>query len=251
MIKEVIQITTTDTDRLINSWDKKSIGFIQLNRPHKANAYNRILLEQIDRQFEAYEKNPDIHVIVICSTGSRSFCAGADFSELKQRDYNDAFNLLSANVFERIASGNKITIAAINGAAAGGGLELSLTCDFRIASDTARFSFPETKMGLIPAAGGTQRLTQVVGPSKARELILAGKIWSAHEALHNGLINFVSTAQNLSVDTDNLCREIVERDPLALQLAKKAINLSTSNPAGLRFESVCQALLYHLKFNHP
>ena len=222
MTNETHQFAPTDKERLIISWDKNSIGFIQLNRPHKANAYNQLLLEQVDRQFEAYEKNPDIVVIVICSTGSRSFCAGADFSELKKRDYNDALNLLSAQVFERIASGNKVTIAAINGVAAGGGLELALTCDFRIASDASRFSFPETKLGLIPAAGGTQRLTNVVGPSKAKELILAGKTWSAQEAFHNGLINIVSTAQNLSADTDSLCSEIIDRDPLALAACKKS-----------------------------
>ena len=115
-----------------------------------------------------------VRSLVIHGAGNRSFCAGADLEEMQIKDYSDALNLKSSKVFAAIASYPKVTVAAINGAAVAGGLELALACDIRICSEQARFFFPETKLGLIPAAGGTHRLSQVVGIGRAKELILGG-----------------------------------------------------------------------------
>jgi enoyl-CoA hydratase len=191
--------------------------------------------------------DPEIRVIVISGAGCRAFCAGADLDELDRRDWRAAFNLKSAEVFTLISRCPKITLAAINGAAVAGGLELALSCDLRIAADNARFSFPEPGHGLIPAAGGTQRLSQVVGIARAKELILGGCVWKAEEALRFGLLSEVTEQQHLLPAAQRWVRQIARGNPLALQLAKKAIDVDTSGGPGYSLESVAEALLYQLR----
>jgi enoyl-CoA hydratase/carnithine racemase len=152
-------------------------------------------------------------------------------------------------VFQRLSRFPKVTLAAINGPAVGGGLELALACDLRIAADTATFSFPEPDLGLIPAAGGTRRLTEAVGRAKAKELILGGRQWSAEEALRFGLVSELCARDDLSCRAQTWAERIARRHPTALLLAKRAIDLDIGGSAGYSFESVAEALLYELRRN--
>ncbi len=232
---------------LVNTWKQKTVGYIELNRPDKANAYNDALLNNLSSALDQMEADREVRTLVITGAGNRSFCAGADLNEMKQKDFTDALNLKSAKIFAALAAYSKVTIAAINGAAAAGGLELALACDIRISSEKARFFFPETKLGLIPAAGGTHRLSQVVGIGRAKELILGGRVWLAEDALRFGLVSEVVSRDALLALTQQWGEGIGQRDQLALQLAKKAIDFKTSYNLELGFEAVAEALLYQVK----
>ncbi len=232
---------------LILTKKQKTVGWIEINRPDKANSYNQAVLNELGAALERMKADSDIAVLVISAAGERSFCAGADLNEMQKKDYSDALNLTSAKVFASLASYPKVTIAAINGAAVAGGLELALACDIRICSDTSRFFFPETKLGLIPAAGGTRRLQQVVGIAKAKELILGGRVWAAEDALNFGLVSEVLHPDELQTRAQQWGEEIGERNHLASQLAKKAMDFETSYNIESSYESVAEALLYQIK----
>ncbi|MEN8263448.1 MAG: enoyl-CoA hydratase/isomerase family protein [Nitrospirota bacterium] len=232
---------------LILTRKQATVGCIEINRPDKANSYNQAVLNELGAALERMKADSDVAVLVISGAGERSFCAGADLNEMQKKDYSDALNLTSAKVFASIASYPKVTIAAINGAAVAGGLELALACDIRICSDTSRFFFPETKLGLIPAAGGTRRLQQVVGIAKAKELILGGRVWAAEDALNFGLVSEVLHPDELQTRAQQWGEEIGERNHLALQLAKKAMDVETSYNVESSYESVAEALLYQIK----
>jgi enoyl-CoA hydratase len=220
---------------------------VLINRPEKANAYNQAMLGAVETLVRQISAAPEVRVVVISGAGDRAFCAGADLTEVGERDWRAAVNLKSAQVFSQICRCPKVTLAAINGAAVGGGLELALACDLRIAADNASFSFPEPRLGLIPAAGGTQRLAQAVGKARAKELILGGQVWQATEALRFGLLSEVTEPENLVPKTQQWVERIASRDSVALQLAKTAIDLDTLGSPGYSFESVAEALLYQLR----
>lgn len=230
----------------LRTWIRKTVGYIEIHRPEKANAYNHVLLNEFAYALNQMEIDKKICTLVITGAGIRSFCAGADLDERKKKDYRDALNLNSAKIFASIAAFPKVTLAAINGAAVGGGLELALACDIRICSENARFSFPETKHGLIPAAGGTQRLPKVVGIARAKELILGGLIWHAEDALHFGLVSKVVKLDDLLAHAQKWSEKIGQRNLLALQLAKNAIDSGTSYSLKSNYESIAEALLYNI-----
>ncbi len=234
---------------LVRTSKKQSVGYIELNRPEKANAYNQALLNELASALNDMETDTDIATLIITGAGERSFCAGADLDEMQKKDYSDALNLKSAKLFAAIASYPKVTMAAINGAAVAGGLELALACDLRLCSENARFFLPETKLGLIPAAGGTHRLPKVVGIGRAKELILGGRIWSAQDAFGAGLVSEVVQFDALMARAQQWCEEIGQRDRLALQLAKKVIDFGTAYNIESNYESVAEALLYQIKMN--
>ena len=217
------------------------MGYIQLNRPEKANAYDQRLLEAFLDALCHMESDDDVRVLVITGAGDRCFCAGADLDEMSTKGYRSALDLKSAKVFTELACSRRVTMAAVNGAAVAGGLELALACDLRIASDTARFFFPEPKRGLIPAAGGTRRLPELVGVARAKEMILGGREWHAEDALRFGLVSEVRKPAELMPRAREWSQQISEMDPLALELAKKAID-STSG-----FELAAEALLYEMR----
>ena len=232
---------------LVNTWQRKTVGYIQLNRPDKANAYNDALLNDLSSALDKTEADGEVRTLVITGAGNRSFCAGADLNEMKKKDFTNALNLKSAKIFAALAAYSKVTIAAINGAAVAGGLELALACDIRISSEQARFCFPETKLGLIPAAGGTRRLPQAVGKARAKELILGGRIWLAEDALRFGLVSEVVHPYELLARAQQWGEEIGQRDLLALQLAKKSIDFETSFNLEVGYETIAEALLYQIK----
>jgi enoyl-CoA hydratase len=232
---------------LIRTWKKGMVGYLEIHRPEKANAYNQALLLELARSLDQMEGDNTVRSLIIHGAGNRSFCAGADLEEMQIKDYSDALNLKSSKVFAAIASYPKVTVAAMNGAAVAGGLELALACDIRICSEQARFFFPETKLGLIPAAGGTHRLSQVVGVGRAKELILGGAVWSAEDALRFGLVSEVVPPDAILACAQKWGERIAQRDSLALQLAKKAIDFRTSYNLESGMEAVTEALLYQVK----
>lgn len=214
-----------------------------LNRPEKANAYNEALLAELSAAFHAATADPVIRTVIFTGAGEH-FCSGADLDEMKVKTFEDALALRSQALFSEIARSPKPTIAAVNGAAVAGGVELALACDLRIAAAAARFAFPETSLGIIPAAGGTMRLPRIVGPALAKEMILAGRELSAEEALRAGLVGEVVEPNRLLKRALLLAAAVARRDPVALRLAKQALDMPFENDAVLRYEGTAQALLY-------
>ena len=231
----------------IRTWTEASVGYVQIDRPTKANAYTDSMLELIARGLDELERSGSLSVIVFTGSGSRVFCAGADLTEIRQRQSSDARELRSAALFARIARSPKITLAAINGDAVGGGLELALACDLRVCVPEARFSLPETGLGLIPAAGGTQRLPSTVGLGAAKELILGGRVWTAEDALRVGLISEIVLADNLMEFSQAWGQRIAARNALALQMAKKAVGAAFEHGSGFELEAAFEGLLYGIE----
>jgi enoyl-CoA hydratase len=236
-----------DESENLRTWQKGPVGYIQINRPDKANAYNDSLLDSLDRSLIQQEADTKISAIVICGAGNRSFCSGADLDEMREKDFRAALNLRSARVFEKISACPKVTLAAVNGAAVAGGVELALACDMRIAAKNARFFFPETKLGLIPAAGGTRRLPNIIGVARAKEMILAGRIVDSVRAENWGLVNEVVEYDDLLLRAQQLGEQTAQRDPVAMELAKKAIDAECMPGAGGHYALVAEALLYQIK----
>lgn len=219
-----------------------SVGLIALDRPQRANAYLDETIAAVDGALARFIDDPVVAVVVISSTTPGVFCSGADLDELGTRGAGAAMRLRSLEVFDRLAVCPKPTIAAIDGPAVAGGLELALACDLRIASDRARFGMPETSLGLIPAAGATFRLPRTVGEAVATQMILFGAEFDASQALACGLVHEV--ASELDERVAWWAARAAERDPLALDLAKKAISLAETDDDGRDFTSRAQAVLY-------
>ncbi len=216
---------------------------LKLSRPDKANSYSQEMLAFLEEQIEQADRDPEIRVLVVTGTGDRVFCAGADRTEIATRDWKSVLNLTSARVFRRLRSSRCVTIAAINGAAVGGGLELALACDLRFAVPEAKFWLPEPELGLIPAAGGTELLPQIVGPTKAKEMILGGAVWDAQEALRIGLLNDVVSASEMPAQLAAWIERIEKRTADALRFAKQAIDESVRRNIGTNIELIMQASL--------
>jgi len=214
---------------------------ITLNRPEKLNALNREMLGELAQLIRYAEGNQAIKVVIITGSGPKAFVAGADiaeFAEFSQAQAKDLSQSNQENVFNAIENADKPWIAAINGFALGGGLELALCCHLRVASENAWLGLPELSLGLIPGYGGTQRLTRIAGVTKAMEMILCGTQINSIEALQFGIVNKITSAQDLLSQTLALAENIKLRAPLALTAAIKAINTASLNPArGFNVES--------------
>jgi enoyl-CoA hydratase len=218
---------------------QQQIAFLQFNRPEKAHAYTQEMLLQIQTFFK--DITDHCSIVVIHSKGHRAFCAGADLTEMKAKRAEDALDLLSQKVFQQIATSSCISIASIHGPAIAGGFELALACDLRVASKDAFFSLPEVSLGLIPSAGGSTRLTQLLGASVAKGMILGGGTVTGEEAFRWGLVHKLEEDPFLAAK--NWAKELSERDPLALRLAKSVINQPS-----LKKERLAEAILYERKF---
>lgn len=201
------------------------VGLVTLNRPQTLNALNHALMRELMDALDAFDKNDSVGAIVI--TGSdKAFAAGADIKEMAGESALDMTRNDHIAVFGRIRTIRKPVIAAVSGWALGGGCELALSCDMIIASDTAKFGLPEVTIGVIPGAGGTQRLIRAVGKALAMEMILNERKLNAQEALHFGLANRVVPVSDYLNDALQLAEEIASRAPLAVRAAKRAINHS-------------------------
>lgn len=231
----------------IRAETRDGVRTLTLDRPERANAYTEAMLDELLAQLHGSEIDPDVHVVVITGQGNRHFCAGADREEIDGRDWRDALKLHSAGVFDTLLHSTFATIAALNGAAVGGGFELAMACDIRLASDTARFWLPEPEFGLVPAAGGTRLLPLLVGPLRAKDMILGGARWSATDALAAGFLSEVVASSELSTSVDRWVERIQRRDPTALRFAKDLIHQNAGLNQGTGPDRTAQAILVSLK----
>ena len=223
------------------------VAIITINRPEKRNALNIKTREEGAAVLEELHDDKDIRVLVFTGAGDKAFIAGADIAEFKDRTaITQREVMLGRSLFTAIDNFPKPVIAMVNGYCLGGGCELALSCDLRIASDRASFGQPEINLGIIPGGGGTQRLTRLVGEGKAMELILTGDIIDAQTAYNLGLVNMVVPAADLEARTMELANRIAEKSPVALRMAKEAVKLaSRSNlDEGLRREVDLFALCF-------
>lgn len=202
-----------------------SVVVITLNRPDKMNAINKDILEDLKKVLDVLETDRTARAIVLTASGEKAFCVGADLKERQGMNEKDVLLRLEAvrNLYLRWERLPIPSIAAINGVALGGGLELALVCDLRISSDTASLGLPETDLAIIPGNGGTQRLTRIIGPSRALEMILLAKRISSTEALKWGLVNQVSSHGQFLKDALTWAQKIAEAGPIAIHQAKKAV----------------------------
>ncbi len=219
----------------------RGVVVLKLNRPEVMNAFNFSLLIALKNEIERLRFDNEVRVVVITGEGERAFCAGADLKERSAMDPVEVkkFILTIRNLFTSIEQLNKPVIAAVNGIALGGGTELALACDIRIASENASMGLTETRLGIIPGAGGTQRLPRLIGLGKAKELIFTGRRVSAREALDIGLVNSVCPLEFLMDQCQKLAGMICEAGPIAVEQAKYAINfgIETDIQTGLAIES--------------
>lgn len=226
---------------------RNRVAIITINRPEKRNALNIKTREEGAAVLDELRDDADIRVVVFTGAGDKAFIAGADIGEFKGRTaITQREVMLGRSLFTAIDNFPKPIIAMVNGYCLGGGCELALSCDLRIASDKASFGQPEINLGIIPGGGGTQRLTRLVGEGKAMELILTGEIIDAHTAYNLGLVNMVVPAADLEGRTMDIANRIAEKSPVALRMAKEAVKLaSRSNlDEGLRREVDLFALCF-------
>ncbi|MFQ6070320.1 MAG: enoyl-CoA hydratase/isomerase family protein [Candidatus Aminicenantales bacterium] len=223
-----------------------SIGILTINRPQKLNAISNELISELSHFLDEVEKDEELRVLIVTGSGDKAFVAGADIGELVDRDAKLGIRVSQQRqqLFSRIENLRLPVIAAVNGYALGGGLELALACSLRIASEKAQFGAPEVKLGIIPGDGGTQRLPRLVGPGRAMEMILTGDFIDAREALRIGLVNRVVPQEKLMEEALSLARKIASRPPLAVMFAKEAVNRGIEGGAssGYSLESFLHAL---------
>ncbi|GAB3194499.1 enoyl-CoA hydratase/isomerase family protein [Nesterenkonia suensis] len=222
------------------------IGMITVDRPEVLNALNSTVLLQLAEAVEEMRWDDSVRVIVLTGAGGKSFVAGADINELARRTPADGLRATMQRLYSTVEAVEKPTIAAVNGYAFGGGLELALACDIRIASTAARFALPETGLGIIPAAGGTQRLARLIGVGRATEMILTGRRLDAEEAHRAGLVTAVVEPEDLLGEARRTAEKVMSRGPLAVQLATTIVRqgLDADASTGMLLERLAQAVLY-------
>jgi enoyl-CoA hydratase len=221
----------------VNHQIEKYIALVQLNRPKELNALNLKLMGEIRDALKMLDNNDEVRVIVI--TGNeRAFAAGADIKEMAGKHAVDMMKIDQFSTWDQIRKTKKPIIAAVSGFALGGGCELTMTCDMIVASETAQFGQPEIKIGVMPGAGGTQRLTRAIGKARAMEMVLTGKFLSAKEALQMGLINKIAPVELYLTEAIRLAQQIAEMSPIAVQMAKESVNqaFNTGLDQGLLIE---------------
>lgn len=202
-----------------------NIGILSINRPKALNALNTQVLKELNEAIDMVSDDDKVHILIITGEG-RAFVAGADIAEMKDMNSSEAreFAKLGLETFRKIELMEKPVIAAVNGFALGGGCELSMCCDIRIASDKAKFGQPETGLGIIPGFAGTQRLSRLVGMGKAKELIYTANMIDAGGAEKIGLVNKVVPAEELMNEAMNMAKNIASKGQIAVRFAKSAIN---------------------------
>lgn len=225
---------------------RDNIAFITINRPEVLNAINEEAIREILFEVNDANKDDNIRVIVVTGAGNRSFCAGLDIKSIKDADPMKMFRIVKLlHELTLSLEEGKPAIAAINGYALGGGLEIALACDIRIASENAMLGQPEINLGFFPGGGGTQRLPRLVGKAVAKEMIFTGKMIDAKTAEAIGLVNKVVPLDKLMLTAEELAKELASKPPLAIRLAKQLINLSLNLDikTGLACEAASIALI--------
>ncbi|MDR3500770.1 MAG: enoyl-CoA hydratase [Parvibaculum sp.] len=217
---------------------KGTVGLVTLNRPEALNALNKALMDELTLALDAFEADDAIHAVVL--TGSqKAFAAGADIKEMQPKSYMDVYreDFITAN-WERVTRCRKPVIAAVAGYALGGGCELAMMCDFIICGDNAKFGQPEIKLGVMPGAGGTQRLTRFVGKSKAMEMCLTGRMMDAAEAERSGLVSRVVPVADLLDEALKVAGQVAAMSLPIAMMTKESVNRAyeTTLNEGVRFE---------------
>ncbi len=211
---------------------KGNVAIATIDRPKALNALNSEVLNDLNTLVDTVNADPEIRVLILTGSGEKAFVAGADIGEMSSlsKAEGEAFGKKGNDVFRRIETLPIPVIAAVNGYALGGGCELSMACDIRIASDTAVFGQPETGLGITPGFGGTQRLARLIGPGMAKQLIYSARNIKADEALRIGLVNAVYPAEELMAAAEKLAETIARNAPIAVRACKKAINEGLEQP---------------------
>jgi len=225
---------------------REAAGIITINRPETRNALTAQTLSEFRQALDDLKKDESVKVVIITGAGEKAFASGADIAAVRDRTFLEILEPGMSGLYAEIEQYDKPTIAAVNGYALGGGCELAMACDLRIASENAKFGLPELNLAIIPGAGGTQRLSRLVGRGKAKEMILTGDIVSAAEAERIGLVNKVVPPEQLLDAAVELAKKIAKKGPLALRLAKVVMNAGAEAPlqAGLAMEKLAQSVLF-------
>ncbi|KAF3963120.1 hypothetical protein ACB098_10G038700 [Castanea mollissima] len=248
----ILESTTSESVKLNRLSDPDSgIVEVKLERPGAKNAIGRDMLRGLQQTFDAIEKDHSANVVMICSSVPKVFCAGADLKERRTMDPSEVhFFVKSLRLtFSFLEALRVPTIAVIEGAALGGGLEMALSCDLRICGEDAVLGLPETGLAIIPGAGGTQRLPRLVGKAVAKELIFTGRKIRGRDAMSMGLVNCCVPAGEAHVKALEIARDINQKGPIAIRMAKKAINegLEIDMESALTLEEECYEQLLNTK----
>ena len=217
---------------------------VTLNRPEVRNAIDLQMVREIHHLLDALSEENELGVLVLTGAGGKAFAAGADIAQLRERDRDDALRGINSGLFTRLEDFPWPTIAAIEGFALGGGCELAMALDIRVASESSRLGQPEVGLGIIPGAGATRRLPRLVGLGRAKELIFTGEIITAREAHAIGLVNRVVPDGKALEEAQNLAWRILKQDPLALRIAKTLLNTYGRDGAGSAMEQLGQAVTF-------
>lgn len=222
------------------------IGLITINRPEVRNAVNKQVQLDLAAALDGFRENDDVQVVIFTGAGEKAFVAGADISQVRNYTLHTGLTSDLQGLYDRVEGFEKPTIAAVNGFALGGGCELAMACDIRIASENARFGLPENNLNVLPAAGGTQRLARLIGVGRAIEMILTGRLVPAAEAERIGLVSTVIPQDALLDKAREIAGQIAAKGPLAVRLAKLVIRsgMDADQTTGLVVERLAQALLY-------
>lgn len=233
-------------DRVLIDRDD-SIATVTVNRPEKRNAMDIPTRKALYEAFEEVGEDDEVRAIVLRGAGDGSFIAGGDIDSFAEFDHMDGMEYgekYAQGLYNYVADLHKPTIAAVDGYALGGGTEIALACDIRLATEDAKFGLPEVGIGVIPAGGGTQRLVQVVGAGIASELILTGRVIDAAEAKEIGLANHVYTDEEFDDEVRSMAEDLASKAPVAQRLAKESIRRSLDIDAGLEYERLAGAFLF-------
>jgi enoyl-CoA hydratase len=219
------------------------VAHLELNRPEVRNAINVEMISALHMILDDWARRDEVRVVVLSGAGGKAFAGGADIAELRERTHKEAFYGVNQSLFQKLEDFPRPTIAALDGYALGGGLELALACDLRVASKTAKVGLPEVTLGIYPGAGGTWRLPKVVGLGRAKDLVFTGRIVEAAEAAQWGLFErFVET--DALAEAFKLAEAIAKNAPLALQVAKVSLNTLARGESTVAVERLGQALLF-------
>lgn len=231
---------------------ERGVASVVLNRPDVRNAIDQAMVDDLHAALDDLAAREDVTALVLSGAGGKAFAAGADIAQLRERKSREALLAINARLFQQVEEFPVPTIAAIHGFCLGGGCELAMACDLRVAGRSAKLGQPEVALGIIPAAGGTQRLPRLVGLGRAKEIIFTGRMVGADEALRIGLVNHVVDDADVLAKANELAGEIAKHGRLALRLAKIALNASsrTGQDAGFLVEQVSQAVLFDSADKH-
>jgi enoyl-CoA hydratase len=234
------EVKTDVNRRSVSYVIEEKIAWVTIDNP-PLNALNHALMGELSSVFKELEQNEDVHIVILRGGGEKAFAAGADIKQFPSMDPTLAqkFSSEGQGVFNQIEDFKGPVIAAIHGFALGGGCELAMACDIRVASEDAKFGQPEVNLALIPGYGGTQRMPRLIPTGKAKELIYSGEMIDAMEASRIGLVDRIAKREDLFDEAKKLARKILSKGPLAIKAAKKAINEGLTLPQreGLRLES--------------